>query len=369
MALFHFHVGQIKQSARQSIVTFAAYRAGEKLYSEYYGEVSDYTHKPYRGTVQLNGSVGSDPLPSGRTAGLPPLRPLRGRTAAAALAKVLLLEPDILLLDEPTKELDAEFKQAFAEILQTLLRQGVTILMVSHDIEFCAWYAHRCALFFDGSIVIDAAPREFFSGNSFYTTSANRMARGLIPEAVTAEDVITACSGELPPEPELPEDAAPLLEPAADSKNAAPGPLPWWRKMGAAISGGVARIWFLQFMGITDLTNLIGWEDMTGLAWRQLRQYAAFLVSLFIFAVSISRKGHRLDYLVQTPTEKRKLSNLKIILTYYITGFSMDMAVPLVRGRVHAGEAGPHQGQVWVGGIRIFHRPLVPVEMMYSFSL
>ena len=46
-----------------------------------------------------------------------------------------------------------------------------------------------------------------------------------------------------------------------------------------------------------------------------------------------------------------------------------NMAVPLVRGRAHAGEAGPHQGQVWVGGIRIFHRLLVPVEMMYSFSL
>ncbi|MFQ7453474.1 MAG: hypothetical protein ACLRNQ_21100 [Flavonifractor plautii] len=99
-------------------------------------------------------------------------------------------------MDEPTKGLDAEFKQVFAEILQSLLRQGVTLLMVSHDIEFCARYAHRCALFFDGSIVTEAPPRAFFSGNSFYTTSANRMARGLLPEAVTAEDVIQAC-GEI----------------------------------------------------------------------------------------------------------------------------------------------------------------------------
>ncbi len=45
MSLFHFHVTQIKRSMGQSIVTSAAYRAGEKLYSEYYGEVSDYTHK------------------------------------------------------------------------------------------------------------------------------------------------------------------------------------------------------------------------------------------------------------------------------------------------------------------------------------
>ena len=45
MALYHFHVGQIKRSAGRSAVECAAYRAGEKLYSEYYGLVSDYTRK------------------------------------------------------------------------------------------------------------------------------------------------------------------------------------------------------------------------------------------------------------------------------------------------------------------------------------
>ena len=45
MALYHFHVTQVKRSAGQSAIAAAAYRAGEKLYSEYYGEVSDYTRK------------------------------------------------------------------------------------------------------------------------------------------------------------------------------------------------------------------------------------------------------------------------------------------------------------------------------------
>ena len=121
-----------------------------------------------------------------------------GEQQRAALAKVLLLAPDILLLDEPTKGLDAEFKQALSEILQTLLAKGVTILMVSHDVEFCAAYAHRCALFFDGSVVTEAGPRQFFSGNSFYTTTANRMARGVVPQAVTAEDLIAVCGGAPP---------------------------------------------------------------------------------------------------------------------------------------------------------------------------
>ena len=127
-----------------------------------------------------------------------------GEQQRAALAKVLLLEPEILLLDEPTKGLDAEFKQAFALILRTLLARGVSLLMVSHDVEFCARYAHRCALFFDGGVVTEAAPRDFFSGNSFYTTAANRMARSLEPRAVTPEDVMAACGGTVPPEPPLP---------------------------------------------------------------------------------------------------------------------------------------------------------------------
>ncbi len=133
-----------------------------------------------------------------------------GEQQRAALAKVLLLEPDILLLDEPTKGLDAEFKQVLGEILQGLLHRGMTIIMVSHDMEFCGAYAHCCGLFFDGNIVTKSAPRQFFSGNSFYTTAANRMARELLPKAITSEDVIAACGGKLPPAPKLPEDIPPL---------------------------------------------------------------------------------------------------------------------------------------------------------------
>lgn len=129
-----------------------------------------------------------------------------GEQQRAALAKVLLMEPRVLLLDEPTKGLDAQFKQVFAGILERLSERGVTIIMVSHDVEFCARYAHRCAMFFDGSIVAEDNPRAFFSGNSFYTTAANRMSRHLLPGAVTAEDVIYACGGDAPVSSQHPED-------------------------------------------------------------------------------------------------------------------------------------------------------------------
>ncbi|MCC5909118.1 MAG: ATP-binding cassette domain-containing protein [Clostridiaceae bacterium] len=116
-----------------------------------------------------------------------------GEQQRAALAKVLLLEPKILLLDEPTKGLDAFFKKKLATLLKKLKKQGVTIVMVSHDIEFCANYADICGLFFDGGIVTTNTTRKFFAGNSFYTTAANRIARHIDPEIVTIEDVVHLC--------------------------------------------------------------------------------------------------------------------------------------------------------------------------------
>ena len=118
-----------------------------------------------------------------------------GEQQRAAFAKILLTEPEILLLDEPTKGMDAHFKEEFADILLDLKAKGVTILMVSHDIEFCAQYADRCALVFDGKVMSINTSRAFFKGNNFYTTSANRMARVKIPDAVLAEDIILACGG------------------------------------------------------------------------------------------------------------------------------------------------------------------------------
>ncbi|MBR5307968.1 MAG: ATP-binding cassette domain-containing protein [Clostridia bacterium] len=121
-----------------------------------------------------------------------------GEQQRAALAKILLTNPEILLLDEPTKGMDAHFKEEFADILCDLRQNGVTVLMISHDIEFCAEYADRCALVFDGGITSVDTPREFFRGKSFYTTSANRMARTMLPDAVLATDVILACGGKAP---------------------------------------------------------------------------------------------------------------------------------------------------------------------------
>ena len=230
-----------------------------------------------------------------------------GEQQRAALAKVLLLDPEILLLDEPTKGLDAEFKQIFAVILKTLQRQGVTIFMVSHDVEFCAEYADRCALFFDGNIVSQGRPRGFFSGNSFYTTSANRMARSQLPEAVTPRDVMAACGGSLPRSPELPEEVPPLPEPDEDSTNAKPKRLPLWRLILAGVSGIGAIILFSHTVSQNDLSALITANGLTDKALKDIPLYLLLVACLLVCAFSLSRKAPP-PVRVQMPKEKRQLS-------------------------------------------------------------
>ena len=113
-----------------------------------------------------------------------------GEQQRAALAKVLLTRPKILLLDEPTKGIDSFFKETFAQILSELKQQGMTIVMVSHDVEFCARYADLVSMFFDGQVLTTNTPRRFFGHNSFYTSAANRMSRCVFENAVSCEDVI-----------------------------------------------------------------------------------------------------------------------------------------------------------------------------------
>ena len=112
-----------------------------------------------------------------------------GEQQRGALAKVLLTDPKILLLDEPTKGLDSFFKLQFANILNNLKAMGTTIVMVSHDVEFCAEFADLVSMFFDGQLITTDTPGRFFGQNSFYTTAANRMSRCVFRNAVTASQV------------------------------------------------------------------------------------------------------------------------------------------------------------------------------------
>ena len=116
-----------------------------------------------------------------------------GERQLVALAKVLAGKPKLLLLDEPTKGLDASAKARVMDILKDLKASGVTIVAVTHDVEFAASLADRTALFFRGSIICAETPRRFFAENNFYTTAASRMTRGYYEGAVKQEDVLLLC--------------------------------------------------------------------------------------------------------------------------------------------------------------------------------
>lgn len=227
-----------------------------------------------------------------------------GEQQRAALAKVLLLKPKILLLDEPTKGLDAEFKRIFAEILYELAAAGVTVVMVSHDIEFCAEHADRCALFFDGSVVTEAPPRTFFSGNSFYTTAVNRMARHVLPDAVTAADVITALGGTLPKPPQYqPDDCTADVNKYPASDDLPPShthvrKFPLSRTLIASVSMlcFLATVVFTGFHIDGFLEFISGGSDTANAAPGAIWQYAGILFAaaletvVFIAAVTCRRE-------------------------------------------------------------------------------
>lgn len=113
-----------------------------------------------------------------------------GQQQRLAMGKLLLTDPDILLLDEPTKGLDGAFKEKLAALLKDLCQKGKTIVLVSHDMAFCAEYADTCGLLFDGQMISQEKTRTFFRENVFYTTPAARMAQGILPDCFRAEDMV-----------------------------------------------------------------------------------------------------------------------------------------------------------------------------------
>ncbi|ENQ3079746.1 ABC transporter ATP-binding protein [Bacillus cereus] len=120
-----------------------------------------------------------------------------GEQQLIALCTVLLLKPNLLLLDEPTKGLDPGKKEELGNLFQQLQREGTTIVMATHDIEFAAKYVDNCMMLFDGKIIMEETPARFFSENFFYTTSINRFIRKQLPYALTWEDVFEACPKDM----------------------------------------------------------------------------------------------------------------------------------------------------------------------------
>ncbi len=116
-----------------------------------------------------------------------------GEQQRAALGKVLMQRPALLLLDEPGKGLDAVNKAVLGEIIRSLAENGTAVVLVTHDADFAAEISDTCAMLFDGELLSQASPEEFFGGNIFFTTPAARISCGILENAVTAGDIIERC--------------------------------------------------------------------------------------------------------------------------------------------------------------------------------
>jgi len=275
-----------------------------------------------------------------------------GEQQRAALAKLLITEPEILLLDEPTKGLDADFKKELADILRTLTNSGKTVLMVSHDVEFCAEYADRIGLFFDGGLTAENTPRAFLSGNSFYTTAVSRMARDLFPGAVTVADVAGACKKKIAndggtvyrqteeigddidrstvydderiggkPQAQGSSSSTPARDPSAG--------LPLWRKLLGAFFGIVTIGTFVFAVTHTDLSALIGPEGLTPLASQYMILYAVLIVSVIGLALSISQRSKKppVPAFVQTDRRLGRRTKLACCLVLLLIPLTILLAV------------------------------------------
>lgn len=119
-----------------------------------------------------------------------------GEQQKTALAKILLTSPQLILLDEPVKGTDVKSKNEIGTILRKLAQRGMCIVMVSHDMSFCAQYSDRCAMMFDGQLIGTEEVHGFFCGNEFYTTQTRRLTKGIIENCVSRGDYLSLLSPE-----------------------------------------------------------------------------------------------------------------------------------------------------------------------------
>jgi energy-coupling factor transporter ATP-binding protein EcfA2 len=110
-----------------------------------------------------------------------------GERERAALAAVLVGAPQVLLLDEPTRGMDAARQRQLVALLRQLQGEGVAIILATHDVELVAEVANRVALLGDGRIVAEGTPREVLAGSLAFTTAINKLYGGTY---LTPRDVL-----------------------------------------------------------------------------------------------------------------------------------------------------------------------------------
>jgi len=113
-----------------------------------------------------------------------------GERVRVALASVLAGRPALLLLDEPTRGIDCNFKNDLGRLLLSYSESGTAVIIVTNDIEFAAEYAQRVILMFDGRIAGDGTKHEILDGSIFFSPQMNRLFRGYKKNILTVREAL-----------------------------------------------------------------------------------------------------------------------------------------------------------------------------------
>lgn len=268
-----------------------------------------------------------------------------GEQQRLGLAKVLLGMPDIILMDEPTKGMDASFKRVFSDILMELQKQGRTIVLVSHDIEFCAQTADRVCLLFDGETATVQKTADYFTGNEFYTTAAARIAKNIVKDAFTVRQVLEAY-GVKPTKENADKDSADKGSTCKSSVNkgntdkgsedkaktkknekdedesekvnhdiaTSPSPTSLLRKIGLVLTFLVMAFCFYKTVSQEDLTRLISDGAVTTEGVRYICLYGIFIAAIAAFIGLLRPIGKAKDREIELQ-KKNRYSRKNIIIT------------------------------------------------------
>ena len=265
-----------------------------------------------------------------------------GEKQRLGLAKVLIADPDILLMDEPTKGLDNEFKMQLSGMLRKLQSRGKTIVVVSHDIEFCAVAGDRAALLFDGEVATVSDVRSYMSDNNFFTTAASRISRNVLDCAVTVQDVLAAYGADLDVtgaagsgsddhggesdtgktdnlESVKKSETGISDDKLADiilSKDRKVENLSIWQIVTIAVTTVIIIFGFWNTMSVSDLSGLVQQMTVTAEGWKYLVLYGVMIVAIFGLLVAIR------------PITKKK--NEEIVMDSAGRGFGKRTVVSIV---------------------------------------
>ena len=206
-----------------------------------------------------------------------------GQQQKLALAKLLLTDPELLFLDEPTKGLDPAGTAEVVRILRSLAREGRAVVLVTHDLDVAFAVADEVSLLFDGEVACTEPARVFFEHSLLYRPHDRARLYGELLSAADAEE------GPDTPGHETSDlqNGAGVTQPASDYPSPAPQPLPRSSSLAEALA-------------LIAVPVALVAAGLTGFSQTALLSFAVVIAALAVFFASYERGGARLREIMPT---------------------------------------------------------------------